>query len=64
MPHKPTHVERIADDTRALEKTRDEVRNSDEDPLENMPLEMADEDVEIENRKPDLGELEEDTSEL
>jgi hypothetical protein len=64
MPQRPTRVDRIADDTRALEKTRDQVTNPDEDSLENMPLEMADEDVEIENRKPDLGEIEEDTSEL
>jgi hypothetical protein len=35
-----------------------------EDPLENQPLEWSDEDREIEDRKPDLGEVEEDTSEL
>jgi hypothetical protein len=33
-------------------------------PLENQPLEWAEEDSEIEDRKPDLGEIEEDTSEL
>jgi hypothetical protein len=64
MEQRPTRVDRIADDTRELEKTRDEVRNADEDPLENAQLDWADEDVEIENRKPDLGEVEEDTSEL
>jgi hypothetical protein len=32
--------------------------------LENQPLEWADEDRIIEDRKPDLGEIEEDTSEL
>ncbi len=35
-----------------------------EDPLENQPLKWEQEDREIENRKPDLGESEEDTSEL
>ena len=34
------------------------------EPLENQPLEWADEDREMEDRKPDLGETEEDTSEL
>ena len=33
-------------------------------PLENQPLEWAEEDREMEDRKPDLGEAEEDTSEL
>ncbi len=45
----------------------DEVRDDEddsEDPLENQPLEWADEDRQIEDRKPDLGETEEDTSEL
>jgi hypothetical protein len=32
------------------------------EPLENQPLEWAEEDREIEDRKPDLGETEEDTS--
>jgi hypothetical protein len=35
-----------------------------EEPLENQPLEWEDEDRVIEDRKPDLGEIEEDTSEL
>lgn len=35
-----------------------------EEPLENQPLEWADEDREMEDRKPDLGEIEEDASEL
>jgi hypothetical protein len=35
-----------------------------EEPLENQPLEWADEDRVIEDRKPDLGEIEDDTSEL
>jgi len=35
-----------------------------EGPLENQPLEWAVEDREIEGRKPDLGETEEDTGEL
>ena len=35
-----------------------------EEPLENQPLEWQDEDRVIEDRKPDLGEIEEDTSEL
>ena len=32
--------------------------------LENQPLEWADEDRKIEDRKPDLSEIDEDTSEL
>ena len=39
-------------------------KDDSERPLENQPLEWADEDREIEDRKPDLGEIEEDTSEL
>jgi hypothetical protein len=35
-----------------------------DEPPENQPLEWADEDRVIEDRKPDLGETEEDTSEL
>lgn len=35
-----------------------------EEPLENPPLDWADENRKIEDRKPDLGETEEDTSEL
>ena len=35
-----------------------------EDPLEDQPLDWSEEDREIEDRKPDLGETEEDTSEL
>ncbi len=35
-----------------------------EEPLENQPLEWAEEDREMEDRKPDLGEIEEDTSEV
>ena len=35
-----------------------------EDPLEDLPLEWDEEDQEIEGRKPDLGEIEEDRSEL
>lgn len=38
--------------------------NDSEEPLENQPLEWAEEDREIEDRKPDLGESEDDTSEL
>ena len=34
------------------------------DLLEDLPSEWAKEDREIEDRKPDLGEIEEDTSEL
>ncbi len=39
-------------------------KHDSEEPLENQPLEWADENREIEDRKPDLGETEEDTSEL
>jgi hypothetical protein len=34
------------------------------EPVENPPVEWAKEDVEIEGRKPDLGEIEEDASEI
>ena len=40
-----------------------ESEDSSEQPM-SQPLEWADEDVEIERRKPDLGEIEEDQSEL
>jgi len=39
-------------------------KNDSEQPLENLPLDWADEDIGIEDRKPDLGEIEEDTSEI
>ena len=32
------------------------------EPLENQPLDWAEEDREMEGREPDLGEIEEDTS--
>ena len=35
-----------------------------EDPLENPPLDWAEEDRKIEDRKPDLNEIEEDPSDL
>ena len=35
-----------------------------EDPLENPPLDWEEEDREIEDRKPDLNEIEEDPSDL
>ena len=34
------------------------------DPIEDLPSEWEDEDREIDGAKPDLGELEEDSSEL
>jgi hypothetical protein len=39
-------------------------RDDPEGPLEDQPLEWEEDDREIEDRKPDLGETEEDTSEL
>ena len=39
-------------------------KDSPEEPLENQPLEWSDEDREIEDRNPDLGEIDEDPSEL
>ena len=39
-------------------------KEDSEEPLENQPLEWAEEDREMEDRRPDLGESEEDTSEL
>ena len=44
--------------------TRLDKKDDSEELLENQPLEWADEDREMEDRKPDLGEIEEDTSEL
>ena len=41
-----------------------EKKDEPDEPLENQPLDWADEDRIIEDRKPDLGEIEEDTSEL
>ena len=39
-------------------------KDEPDEPLENLPLEWADEDRVIDDRKPDLGEIEDDTSEL
>ncbi len=39
-------------------------KEDSEGPLENQPLEWSEEDRKMEDRKPDLGETEEDTSEL
>ncbi len=36
----------------------------EEEPLENPPLDWEDEDIDLENRKPDLSELEDDESGL
>ncbi|MEO5924257.1 MAG: hypothetical protein ABIR70_10560 [Bryobacteraceae bacterium] len=35
-----------------------------EDPLENQPLDWSEEDIELERRKPDLAEIEEDEASL
>ena len=40
------------------------IKDDSEEPLENQPFEWADEDREVEDREPNLGETEEDTSEL
>ena len=45
------------------ERGLDRIEDSDE-PLENQAPEWAEEDIQIEGRKPDLGETEEDESEL
>jgi len=37
-------------------------KEDSEEPLENQPLEWSEEDREMEDRSPDLGEIEEDTS--
>jgi hypothetical protein len=47
-----------------IPKDKDLDRVDSEEPIENQPLDWEDEDREIEGRKPDLGEIEEDTSEL
>jgi hypothetical protein len=52
-------------DESMIPKNKQRSRKDDpEGPLENQPLEWAEEDREIEDREPDLGESEEDTSEL
>jgi len=43
---------------------RPDRKEDSEEPLENQPLEWAEEDRKMEDRRPDLGEIEEDTSEL
>ena len=43
---------------------RPDRKEDSEQPLENQPLEWSEEDREMEDRSPDLGEIEEDTSEL
>jgi hypothetical protein len=35
-----------------------------EEPLENLPEDSSEEDIEIAGRKPDLGEIDEDSSEF
>jgi hypothetical protein len=35
-----------------------------EEPLENQPLDWSEEDRDLQGRKPDLGEIDEDPSEL
>jgi hypothetical protein len=47
-----------------MKDKRSDSEDSPEEPLENQPLEWSDEDREIEDRKPDLGELDEDPSQL
>ncbi|MGA2597952.1 MAG: hypothetical protein ABSH09_13290 [Bryobacteraceae bacterium] len=44
-------------------KDADIDRKDNEDPIEDQPADWAEEDRELENRKPDLGEIEEDPSE-
>ena len=39
-------------------------KEDSEPPLENQPLQWSEEDRLMEDRKPDLGEIDEDTSEL
>jgi hypothetical protein len=39
-------------------------KDDPDEPVENQQPDWAEEDREIEDRKPDLGEIEEDTSEL
>ena len=39
-------------------------KEDSKEPLENQPLDWSDEDREIDGRKPDLGEIDEDPSEL
>ena len=47
-----------------IPKNDDLDREDPERPLENQPVDWADEDRELEGRKPDLGEIEDDASEL
>jgi len=46
-------------------KIKDDVKKGNiPEPIEDLPSEWAEEDRETEGRKPDLGELDEDPSEL
>ena len=47
-----------------LKDNRLDRKDVPEEPLENQPLDWSDEDREMEDREPDLGELDEDPSEL
>jgi hypothetical protein len=49
-----------------MTRKREHVDNlgDSEGPLEDQPLDWSEEDRDLENRKPDLGELDEDPSEL
>ena len=61
MHRRPTQVNPIDG---LKEEPENELENPLEDPLQNNPRDWADEDVALENRKPDLGEIENDDSEL
>jgi hypothetical protein len=47
-----------------LNENKPNGKDDSKEPLENQPLEWSKEDRVMEDRKPDLGETEEDTSEL
>jgi hypothetical protein len=47
-----------------IPKDEESERRESDKPPEKQPLEWSNENREIESRKPDLGETEEDTSEL
>lgn len=44
--------------------TRLDHQEAPESPVENPPKDWVEEDIELDNRKPNLSELEDDTSEL
>ncbi len=61
-PHSKPH--KIQLDSRKMIPVDKELKKKSPEPIEDLTSEYDKEDIEIEGRKPDLGEIEEDASEL